>query len=81
MISSVINGKGEYVPSFSFPSIWDNRQTVDLRDALSDILHNIVSYSDPKEGTKPYSLYLLTEMIDELTKDIDILNKKGGSQC
>lgn len=78
MVTSVKNKDGQIVPSFSFPSIWDNAQAETLRDALIDILQNIVGYKEPKECTRPYSLFLITEMIDELTKDVDILNKKGG---
>ena len=82
MIKTFTNDKNDLIPCFSFPSIWNEDLTESLRDALSDILHNIVSYKDPKEGTDPYSLYLLTEMINELTKDVDNINKKkGGSQC
>lgn len=54
---------------------------VSLRDALADCIHNIVSYAEPKEGTNPYSLYLLTSVVNELTEDIEKkMTEKGGEQ-
>lgn len=66
------------VPAFSFPSIWQVEQAEDLRDALANILHNLVSCQETKDATDAYSLFLLSEMVIELTKDVDILNKKEG---
>lgn len=68
------------IPAFSFPSIWQVEQAVDLRDALANILHNLVSCQETKDATDAYSLFLLSEMIKELTKDVDILNKKEGGE-
>lgn len=76
MIKLISNKNGENVPSFSFPSIWSVDMAATLRDAMADILHNIVSYAEPKEATNPYSLYLLTEMINELTNDIENFKKE-----
>jgi uncharacterized membrane protein len=68
------------VPAFSFPSICQVEQVEDLRDALANILQNLVSCQETKDATDAYSLYLLSEMVIELTKDVDILNKKEGGE-
>lgn len=51
---------------------------VDLRNAINDAILNIVSYQESKDAVKPYSLYLLTGMAQELTKDIENFKEEGG---
>lgn len=70
----------ETVPALVFKDIWSLEGVVSLRDALYDCLLNIVSYTEPKEGTKPYSLYLLTSVVNELTEDIEKEMKEKGGQ-
>lgn len=64
----------EMVPALVFKDIWSTGMVKDLRDALADALENLVSYQDPKDGTRPFTLHLLSNMIQELTEDIE----KGG---
>ncbi len=81
MIKTFFNDdKKILVPAFSFPSICQVEQVEDLRDALANILQNLVSCQETKDATDTYSLYLLSEMVIELTKDVDTLNKKEGGE-
>lgn len=79
--SSFDANRKETIPYLAFQCIWSLEGVVSLRDALADCLHNIVSYAEPKEAIKPYSLYLLTSVVNELTEDIEKeIKKKGGEQ-
>lgn len=79
--SSFDANRKETIPFLAFQVIRSLEGVVSLRDALADCLHNIVSYAEPKEGTNPYSLYLLTSVVNELTEDIEKkMTEKGGEQ-
>ena len=62
----------------SLTSLNCKQDVVDLRNAINDAILNIVSYQESKDAVKPYSLYLLTDMAQELTKDIENFKKEGG---
>ena len=82
MISSYFDKeRKELIPTIAFPTITMGLGDIaGIRDALADVLQSVVSYEDPKAETKPNSLYIVSEMINTLTKDLE-KEKKGGASC
>lgn len=62
--------------SFAFREISDREEVHLIRDALLDALETCVSYNEAKEAVSPYTLYLLTRMIDELNFDLEDETRK-----
>lgn len=69
-------------PAMTFPTITTAgpADVASIRDALADVLQSVVSHEESKAGVESDSLFILTEMINTLTTDLE-KEQKGGASC
>lgn len=81
MISSYFDRESEeLITTISFPTLTSvgPADFFSIRDALADVLQRVVSYEDPKAEVKAESLFIVSEMINTLTNDLEKVQKGGA---
>jgi hypothetical protein len=85
MISSCFDKKtNAVIPTMAFPTLTSvgPADIISIRDALADVLKSVVSNEETKADVRSDSMFVLSEMVNTLTKDLEgIFEAKGGSQC
>lgn len=81
MISSCFDKeRKEVILTMAFPTLTSAgpADISSIRDALADVLQRVVSHEDPKAEVKPDSLFIVSEMINTLTNDLERVQKGGA---
>lgn len=80
MISSCFDEeRNEVITTMAFPTLISAgpADIFSIRDALADVLQTVISHEDPKAEVKPDSLFIVSEMINTLTNDLERVQKGG----
>lgn len=78
MIKMVVDSQGREMAAIATPNIWSLNEVRNLRDALAEVIEICISYEEAKATVGHDSLFTLSSLCRELTKDIEECLKKGG---
>lgn len=78
MIKMVVDSKGNEMAAIAVRNIWDLGGVESLRDALAEVIEACISYPEIKDTVDHNSLFVISSLCRELTKDIEECLKKGG---
>ena len=78
MIKMITDSQGREMAAIATPNIWSLNEVRGLRDALAEVIEICISYEEAKATADHDSLFVLSSLCRELTKDIEECLKKGG---
>ena len=80
---TMLERDGEQLPAISAPEVLTDTDDIrNLRNALSEMLEMILFDEDLTAATPSNSLYIVANIIRELTRDIEkVLREEGGAAC